>query len=254
LYQAKLSEQLMIPYPPPTVTLKNIEKMFISGNAQLIVNNDAVSEYVAIESPVLSKSMKTLDKLSASLRKKIESDGVATFLNENTVWISSEGAAMAELNKITPAECANYVYVTLDEWRRAYSALILRNERVDILESMNFIVAERMSYVNDYIQSFQLTEECRKHIFPIYEPNPKFESLPLLKITGALAFLFLFLCISVFVLIAEIISSKRRDPKMATGNEFQTFQIHWDIDDTFSSDKRREIFAKYLELIEIIHK
>jgi hypothetical protein len=104
------------------------------------------------------------------------------------------------------------------------------------------------------IQSVQLDEECHKHIFPVHTPNPKYEPLPLLKITGALALLSFFLLISVFILFFEIMWNKWRDTKLETENEFQTFDIRLPlhIGDTFSSMHREKIFAKYLQLLEVI--
>src|SRR4029079_410546 len=48
LYQAKLSEQLMIPYPPPVVTLRDIESYVSSGNSKLLFNfeNGPTMQYV----------------------------------------------------------------------------------------------------------------------------------------------------------------------------------------------------------------
>ena len=37
-----------------------------------------------------------------------------------------------------------------------------------MLESMNLIVAERMSFVDEYIQTFNLSDECKKRIYPVY--------------------------------------------------------------------------------------
>jgi hypothetical protein len=58
--------------------------------------------------------------------------------------------------------------ISFEEWTQIYGALIMRKERVDILEFMNVIVAVRMSFVHDFIQSNQLNEKCQKHIFPVF--------------------------------------------------------------------------------------
>jgi hypothetical protein len=44
----------------------------------------------------------------------------------------------------------------------------MQKECVNILEFMNVIVAERMSFVHDFIQLNQLNEKCQKHIFPVF--------------------------------------------------------------------------------------
>ncbi len=248
LYQARLSEQLLIPYPPPVVTLTDIEQLVESGNAQLLVDGDTVRKYVASVSPLFGKAMKTAAQLNFEWIDY--GDALYTINTYNAILIDTNNVLMGEL--LASTECANYVYVPFDDWTRIYRALIIRNGRVDILESMNVIVAERMSFIDTYFQSFQLSEECRQHIFPVYIPNPKFEPLPLLKITGALALLFLFLCSSVFVLFAEIIWYNWRGAKMKTKKEFQTFVIHLNIDNTFSSERREAIFKQYLRLLDVI--
>jgi hypothetical protein len=59
-----------------------------------------------------------------------------------------------------------------------------------------------------------------------YTPIPRYERLPLLQITGALAILFLFLVyFCLHFLIVEIILNKCSGDNMETGKEFQTFSI-----------------------------
>jgi hypothetical protein len=248
LYQARLSEQLLIPYAPPVVTLKEIEYLISSGSTQLLIEQSTVWEYVSLASSAMNKSTKPMFSLG------LVKDTLEKVDKNNLIYIDTETAVLAKLQYVKA--CEDYVYVPFDEWTRMYSAIIMRKERGHMLESMNTIIAERMSFVDDYVQSFQLEDECREQIFPVYTPNPKFESLQLVKITGALAFLFLFLCISVFVLLAEIISHKRRGTKMEIEGEFQTFDIgiHLQIDNSFASASRQEIFDKYVQLLEAIDR
>jgi hypothetical protein len=62
-----------------------------------------------------------------------------------------------------------------------------------MLDSLNFVVAERMSFIDVYIQSIELDKECRKHIFPVYKPHAKYKPLILVEFSGAFAFLSYFL-------------------------------------------------------------
>jgi hypothetical protein len=94
------------------------------------------------------------------------------------------------LSELEPTLCGNYVYVTFDEWKRTFSGIIMRKQRHDLLESMNAIVAERMSFVDRHIQSAQLDDECSKHIFPVYTPEMKYRTLVLADFSGAFTFLF----------------------------------------------------------------
>jgi hypothetical protein len=132
-----------------------------------------------------------------------ELDAITT---ENGIYVEAENYLLNLLSEIEPNLCHNYLYISFEELTRGYSALIMRKERVDMLESMNVIVAERMSYVDDFIQSNQLNDECRAHIFPVYTPDPKYSPLQLVKINSAFVFLFTFLCVSMCVLIMERMS------------------------------------------------
>lgn len=51
-------------------------------------------------------------------------------------------------------------------------------------------------------------EECRKHLFPFYTPDPQYFPLKLAKISGPLLFLFLFLCLSCAVFVFEILLAR----------------------------------------------
>jgi hypothetical protein len=127
----------------------------------------------------------------------------------------------------------------------------MRKERVVLLESMNVIVAERMSFFDNFIHSHQLGVECRKHIFPVYTPNPKYSSLQLAKISGSLVFLFSLLCLSVFVLVGEIVFDKFsvKEAKVAE----KSYEIQLCIDDKIEVG-RRISYTEYLEFLEIIEK
>jgi hypothetical protein len=225
LYQAKLSEQLMIPRRPPVVTLKDIEKMITSGNAKLLTYNDAIMKYVASVSPVLRKFAQTTTQLNAYETKL---DAINT---RNGIAIEAESSVLLQLSAIPPAECANYVFVPFNEWTQIYYSLIMRKERADMLETMNVIVAERMSYVDDYIQSFQLKDECHKHIFPVYTPNPSYLPLPLVKISAPLVFLFSLLCLAFVILFVEIVFfklNKVNSVKQTTQQcDKDVFEIHF---------------------------
>jgi hypothetical protein len=251
LYQAKYSEQLMIPVAPPVVTLKDIESYVLSGNAKLMFpyDNAPVMQYVEHVSPVLNESM--------TVNQPIYNSYFVTMLHlinsRNAIMFDRESLVLHLLSTLEPDLCANYVYVSFDDWTRVLGALIMRKERVDVLEEMNLVVAERMSFVDDYIQSFQLKDECRQHIFPVNTPNPSYSSLQLVKIGGAFVFLFFFLSLSIVVLSVEVVLGK------CVGNDevemediMETFEIHLRVDNTFGNRKRKKIFARYLYLLEAI--
>src|SRR3954469_20348869 len=101
-------------------------------------------QYVTQISTALNESIKTNAPVYF-----IEEDTILNHLKgDNAILIDEESLVMNVLSKIPVDECANYVFTSFEEWTRAYGAIIMRPQRVDMLESMNVIVAERMSYVD----------------------------------------------------------------------------------------------------------
>ena len=130
----------------------------------------------------------------------------------------------------------------------------MRKQRVDMLEAMNVIVAERMSYVDEFIESVQLKDECRKHIFPVYTPSPKYEPLQLMKVSGTFLFLFVFLCLSLCVFLAEIISIRwtKNDTISDISDEIEYYHLHIHYDNRLSTEAQQIITEKYLKLLSAI--
>jgi hypothetical protein len=207
LYQAKQAEELMVPYPPPKFTLEDIESLLSSERAKLLFYTDfALLDYVSNMSKILANSIPITH---AGINV---SETLSLMHNHNAIFISTESDVLNLLFNIEPELCKNYVYTTFDDWAQTMSAVIIRKERKDMLESMNVIVAERMSYVDDYIQSLTLNKKCREHLFPIYTSNPTYSSLKLPKLSGPFAFLVLFLCFAFIVFVIELLFVRWRKP------------------------------------------
>jgi hypothetical protein len=247
LYQAKQAEVLMIPVPPPVFTLKDIEMAVSSHNATLMVyeTDTPILDYIKTMSESLSKSLKSnpavfLPNVSSELEAINE---------ERAIYIDEEGYLLYLLSQIEPNLCANYLYISFDGWTRVYRGIIMRKERVDLLESMNAIVAERMSFVDEYIQSLQMKEECRKHIFPVYTSDPKYSSLQLVKISGAFVFLFSLLFVSLCVLIIECISIRWISTKnVESVKQREKYGIWIDDYNKLSTETQQIIAEKFLEI------
>jgi hypothetical protein len=253
LYLAKQSEELMIPYPLSKTTVYDIENLVTSDNAKLLFNDDTspILKYVKQMSHVLANSIIT----NPPIYVWNMSDGFHIFdvINEyNGIFIDSESTLLDLLMKIEePALCANYVYVTFDDWTSVYSALMMGKHRQDMLESMNAIVAERMSYVDNFIQSFQLDEKCRSHIFPVYKSNPRYLPLHLVKISGAFVFLFTILCVSVLVLLIELISARWVSDLETIAEDLEPININISIGNRIDT-ARRISFSRYLRIKRLL--
>jgi hypothetical protein len=248
LYQAKYSEYLMVPYPPPMATLTDIENLVSSGRAKLMFDdeNSVVTKYVLNVSTVLANSIET--------NPPIYEWDIRLLHEENAIALSTESVVLSMLYNGEPQSCKNYVFITFDEWTRIYTALIMRKGH-KMLESMNFIVAERMPFVDDYIQSFQLKEECRKHIFPDSASEPQYQPLKLMEFSAPLVFLFLFLCLAVVILFIEIVlfrrNGKKGDQETEQSNE-DKFTIYFCRNDGIevSQTVTFEKYTKFRDLLE----
>jgi hypothetical protein len=225
---------------PPEFTLKDIENLVSSGRAKLLAFEDfAIVNYVSNMSSILAASMPPvyIDDRYGEVMKNIQ--------KHNGIFIDAESVVLNELTKIEPELCKNYVYETFDDWTRIPSALIMRKERRNMLESMNVIVAERMSFVDNYVQSLTLNEKCREHLFPVYTSNPSYSSLKLAKLSGTFVFLFLFLCLAFLIFVGELLFVWWR-PRVRTFHKIILFST------TLSPDVQRLILEKCAKIQEII--
>ncbi len=169
---------------------------------------------------------------------------------QNGILIYEESHLVRLLSEIPPAECQNYVYVVLDGWTRSYISLLIRKQRRDMLEPWNVIVAERMSHVNNYIQTFRLHDNCLKGLFPVYTPNTSYNPLPMSDFSGAFAFLAILLTLSMFSLLGEIVYAKFVKVQVTTHNENVRFIV--DVPGTVSVADMRLLYAHHRAMLEII--
>lgn len=251
LYLAKHSEELMIPYPPPEVTLGDIEYLISTGRAKLVFNynNSNILTKVKNESEILARALiKNPPIFNANFLEYI-----SLMDTQNVIAIDGESMILDYLSSVDPKHCSNYVFVTFESWTRLYGALIMRKERVDVLEAMNIVVAERMSYVDNYVRSYELEQECRKRIFPVFTPDPKYEPLVLMNFSGAFALLIILLGVSGGVLLLEMIVFRFEKSNLTKEQIVKSFEIQYLlIDETTEESKRERIYAKYLELLHVI--
>jgi hypothetical protein len=247
LYQAKLSQELMTPFRIPVTTLEDIETAVLSGEAKLLFQIE--------DSPILSYVSTMSNKLGSrhSLHFPGNMDEVE-FLNQNNgIFIDGEYNLLKLLTRISPELCENYVYITFDEWTRIYRTLMLRKGQDEMLEFWNQIVAQRVSYFDNNIQSFQLKDECREHIFPIYTANLGYAPLILVEISGAMVLLFTFLSLSILILICEIFYFRRKGDK-SEKTTLEKYQLFINFDNTFTLSEREVILSKYVEILDVIEK
>ncbi len=248
LYQAKLSEQHMIPNRSPVVTFTDIEASILSGRLKMLASypNASVLHSLSRYSPALKTYFSTHEPLYEPDNSRIL-DAVNA---NNGVEFAPESFLLGMLANIPDNECSNYLYVALDTWEKSIASLIMRKEQIHMLESWNAIVAERMSYVDKYIHSAQLSEECHNQIFPVYTPDPSYKSLKLDEFMATFALLFILCGISIFVLVGETVVHKFQSETIEEA--IQPFKIRLDIGHSISATRRKTIFTYYEKILEEI--
>jgi hypothetical protein len=181
-------------------------------------------------------------------------DILARINENNAILLAQEELAIMILAQLDDGQCEDYVFITLDQWTRMYLAMIVRSTRRDVVEMMNVVIAERMSRVDETIQSMQLTEECRKHVFPVYEPNLKYFTLKLDKFIGTFMVLFMFLFMSILVLAAEKIydTLRKKDKLMDEVDDDDSFEIQIKVGKHILPNVKREIRNKYAEILHLL--
>ncbi len=253
IYTAKLSQVMMIPLPPPIVTLEDIEMAVSSQQANLVFEsaNDRIMNYVKSASKSLSNSLNTHPPIYFSSFL----DNIDIINTQNGILIYEESILVHILRSIPPDECGNYIYIVFDDWTRTYTSLLMGREQKDMLESWNVIVAERVSYVNEYIRTYGLSEECRNEIFPVYTPDPIYNPLILADFSGAFSLLACMLTLSLFYLMVEVIYMKFvKTEQPHTSSVMGPFEIHIQVSDSVSSRDKKLVYEKYVEILAIIEK
>jgi hypothetical protein len=246
----------MVPYEQQKITFQDIETLVSSGEAKLIFDDEhsIILRYITNVSTILQKTILSNPPLYSRYETGRELDLIQS---QNGIYIYGESVALNLLSDVK--NCKNYVYITLEELMRVSCGLIIRKQRVDILESMNVVFAERMSFVDDYIRSYaDLSYECRKDIFPVYTSDPKYEPLLLVEFSGTFVFLFALLFLAFIIFLLEIFDAKsiktQKQNLNAVADDFQTFKFVFNIDDTIRSDIRRIIYAKCMDIVDVMQK
>jgi hypothetical protein len=88
----------------------------------------------------------------------------------------------------------------------------------------------------------------------VYTPNPKYEPLQLMKISGAFAFLFVLLSLSLFALLLEIISSRCTGEMETGGGQIEFHDLHILYDHRISKETWQIIMAMHLKQLALIER
>jgi hypothetical protein len=199
-YQSNLLQQLMIPTQAPRVTLDDIISDIDNFRAKAYFDDAVLS---LMDSPKLSAlraalaiNVPVIDTSSDEIIDKIK--------YKDAILIEELASINYRLSKLQATECAHYVVVELKDMSTYWLALILRQNRRETLESLNVIVAERMDFVTKLVQEIQMSDECRKYIYPPNSPEPRYVALSIYTISGYFALIICLFIISTLTLLSEI--------------------------------------------------
>jgi hypothetical protein len=210
-YQSKLLQMLLISETPLKSDIndvaRNIEtfksKMYSFSTLHEFINNSKLQQFqnaLNINPPEL--------RIPVDLRNDI--------IDNNAVYLNEISFIIQKLSQLPPRECANYDVILLPQIMHIWMCLMVRNERRDLLEPFNVIIAERMDFINNLPDKPQMSEECMNYVFPRDIGANQFVSLSIYSLSGAFALLLILLALSIFVFLAEFLASKTCSVKTTT--------------------------------------
>jgi hypothetical protein len=160
------------------------------------------------------------------------------------------------LSELPPAECANFAIVELNEITSYGMTLMLNKQRVDLLEPLNVIVAERINYVTNLINKYQMSDECRENIYHTTIAEPTFVPLSMYTLSGAFALTIGLLLFACFVFTSEIFIARyvHRQRDVVESNIAQNldFVLTRRILYRVRVDKRDEVIDQYLKFRDLL--
>jgi hypothetical protein len=202
-YQSNLLQMLLIPDKPPKFSIEDVTRNVETFRSKLYTWS-AMQSFLDSSKLSQLKNAMTINPpdtiMTADLRKNI--------VNENGILLDDIDIIMQRLSQLPPNECANYVVIDVPDILPMWMGLVLRNERRDLLEPINFIIAERMDFINNLLNKPHISKECHNHIYPPDNAETRFIPLSMYSLSGAFAVLVCLLILSVLTFVAEIISRK----------------------------------------------
>jgi hypothetical protein len=246
-YQCNLLQQLLVPKQPPKLSIEEVTNHIATHKSTVHISYDGMLEQI-------EKSGFTA--LTNALQKnppRVHTPEVGTMkdvIDKNVIIIVDIPTIHQLLSQLDPNECAKYVVIELPQIVPAWLTLMLHEERRDLQETLNAIVAERMNFIDDLIDQSLLTDECRNHIYPPNIPEQKFTPLSFYTLSS-IFFIVLCLCIVSFIaLICEIVINKRTPTNMSS-SPLKSYCLNYNLE-AIQPRRRDEVMHLYYKLRDLI--
>jgi hypothetical protein len=134
--------------------------------------------------------------------------------------------------------------------------MILRKERRSILESLNIIISERLTFVGLIADEMKLNKECEKHINPPNIVEPKYVPLTRYTLSGAFVLLLCLCAVAILIFLLEV--TTHLIFKVLNSNASSDFELSSDVilfNNSFleivTPEGRDEVMQKYSDFLQV---
>jgi hypothetical protein len=256
-YQSNLLQHLLVPRPPDEVTVTQVAQLLETNKSRLVVTMQNGEVENLIEHSHTS-ALQTLAQAlihNPLLFEKNETRIFDMIDNKNAILLEDMNTMTSRLTRITPKKCASYTITPLTDTHVWYS-LVLRKDRKDMLENLNAIVAQRYIFIDKFVDTFQLSDECRQKLHPAFTNDFRYVSIQLDTVSGAFVFALCCALLSVCVFIGELICAKyyHGGTRMSEHEMLVPLNINFNVDVFVTTDECNYILDQYEELVELLSK
>lgn len=210
-YQCNLLHQMLIPKPVPRIAIADIANSVESGQSKILFTG----KNKTIEYEIMSSNISEITLLAAALRNNqaiymkhgyIKTDIIPIIASDNAVFIENINDIFELLSKLPPDKCADYALVRV-LLTSTMETMLISKRRMDIVEVLNIHIAERLEFLNRFIDEIKPHEICLRHMSD-NPPDPIRMPLHLRSLSDSFAFLLFFLCFATLVFLVEVFINK----------------------------------------------
>lgn len=205
-YQCNLLHHLLVPKPPPIITLMDIAESVRSHKVKLqfYKNQSLYEKEIAISTIGEIAQLAAAMKVNQPLYRM--DDRLSQVRSENAIIIDHIDRIYAELYEIEPDECAKFALVKIP-LTSMMSMFILNKHRRDMVEVLNNNIAQRYGFLERVREEKQPDEICLRHILSDHPPVMSHVPLTLESLSASFVYLGFLLICAMMIFIVEILYS-----------------------------------------------
>jgi hypothetical protein len=259
-YQSNQLQQLMLPSASPKVTFEDISRAVLQHKSKIVFE----FKNSAIEVDIVDSRNNEMSSLASAMNENRpiyeyeEARQIELVNNENAILIDDVFSITSKLSRLAVKDCSKYVMVPIAMGKSHWVTLMLRKERIDVLESINVIIAERFDAVQEIATTYPIDEQCIAHLNSQHTPSPSYISLNLYTLSGCFVSAILFFILAAIFLSAEIVYFKYFQRRNSEQNTLKTEHLKMfvslSIDEHFTMSEYEHIVESYTAFIDCLER